>query len=137
MSSEFGKGFIYNLILFAKHFERLQKQLETYQDMRGKMSNEEKANGRLFTDGRAIEMWFNGAADHLFELKIPKSLKGTNIGKLAEKLQNRGLSFRLMSFNGRQLTTEDFHDFFKDLERLTRMIDREVFKLRPVKADFN
>jgi hypothetical protein len=108
-TSEFGKGFIYNLILFAKHFERKTIHEDEY------------------------GLWFNGAGDHFYELEIPESLRETEIGKLALDLQKRALNFRLT----RPVTREKFDLFFEDLEILCRNIDKEVFKIDSVKADWN
>ena len=70
MKSEFGKGFVYNLILFASHFEREIFKVQNKKDFR---------------------IWFNGASDHLYELEIPKQFKNTEIGKKAKELQDLSL----------------------------------------------
>ena len=56
MRSEFGKGFSYCIGLFLMHAER-------------------------YGDENDYRLWFNGAADHLYDLIIPD--------KLSKKLQNR------------------------------------------------
>ena len=108
-TSEFGKGFIYNLILFAKHFERKILPEDEY------------------------GLWFNGAGDHFYDFEIPESLKETEIGKLALDLRERALNFRLR----RPVTEKNFNLFFEDLETLCRNIDKEVFKIDSIKADWN
>jgi hypothetical protein len=55
--SEYGTGFIYNLVLFVKHHDRLKELLSTYQ--------------KIGFNDDAYEMWFNGAGDHFFGLKVP------------------------------------------------------------------
>lgn len=52
--SEFGKGYAYCLGLFLAHAERMKAY---------------KGNSSMGPD-----MWFYGAADHLFELEIPAAL---------------------------------------------------------------
>ncbi len=106
--SEFGKGFIYNIVLFAKHFER-----ERY--------------------GEDYGLWFNGAGDHFFDFEIPESLTDTEIGKLALDLQKRALNFRLY----RPVAKKEFDLFFEDLEKLCRNIDKEVFKVDSIEARWN
>jgi hypothetical protein len=59
MESQFGRGFVTNLVLIAKHFG---------------LSPE--------------EAWF-GVSDHLNELIVPKQYKGTPIEDLTTKLRKR------------------------------------------------
>jgi len=69
--SEFGKGFIYCIGLFLMHAERTEPFLnENY------------------------GIWFNAAADHLFELQIPKNLP-TEFKTKIEMWQNQAIKFRL------------------------------------------
>ena len=83
--SEFGRGFVYNLILFAKHWAWAESRwLTPYRKLR-------KKNPKLFSDESALELWFNGASDHFYELEIPSQWKKKKIGKLAKWLQDRCL----------------------------------------------
>ena len=88
--SEFGKGFIYSLINFAKHFDRAYADMETYQRMRESSKN--KASKELFTPERALSVWINGASDHLYELEYPNNLP-KNIKNKIEKLQNKAFDY--------------------------------------------
>jgi hypothetical protein len=65
-TSEFGKGFIYNLILFSMHWWRHFESIETY-----------KRIGE--TEEYGLERWFNGASDHLYELEIPEQFKNKKV----------------------------------------------------------
>lgn len=105
--SEFGKGFVYCLFLLAKHAAR-----EIYKEDYG--------------------MWFNGAADHLFDMKIPKQFKKTKIGELAKWLRDTGLDYRL----NREVTEEQFKEFGKRCEELMILIDKEL-GVKPTKAEWN
>lgn len=58
--SEFGKGCVYCLLLFASHFGNDQ-----WNEIMTRKSNEQYLT-------RKIRAWANGASDHLFELEIPK-----------------------------------------------------------------
>lgn len=100
-TSEFGKGFIYNLILFAKHFER------------------EECEG--IKDTFATGLWFNGAGDHLFELEIPEQWKNKEIGKKAIELQDFVIKRRLEN-----PPKEDKKMAIKLTEELGLLIDREL-----------
>jgi len=105
--SEYGKGFIYNLILFAKHWA---------------------------IESISFSYWFNGAGDHFFEFEIPEQFKKKKIGKLAEKLQNKVLLFRTHPY--REPTERDFRKVFEMLEELAMLIDEEL-GIKPVKAEWN
>lgn len=122
-TSEFGKGFVYNLVLFAKHYEKFRKCME---------SNDLNAKERpdLWKKGHD-DMWFNGAGDHFIELEVPEQFKGTEIGKLALELQDEAIERRLAA-----TTKEEFLNFFKRLEHLCRLID-EALGIEPVEASWN
>ena len=68
--SEFGKGFTYCIGLFLAHVER-----ETNND--------------------EYQLWFNGAADHLFELEIPESFV---LKDECEKWKHSCLTWRLEKY---------------------------------------
>ena len=59
MKSEFGRGFVVNLVLLAKHF------------------------------GLPPEKAFYGASDHLDDLIVPEQFKGTEIEELIERLRKQ------------------------------------------------
>lgn len=69
--SEFGTGFSYNLGLFLCHDERRDRYKKA-----GMMS---------------ASSWFNGAADHLFDIKIPENFSDK---ELAEKFVSSSLSWK-------------------------------------------
>lgn len=117
-TSEFGRGFVYNLILFAKHFERAESYLKNYKELSQKLPKDKN----IFTDDYALSLWFNGAADHLYELEIPPQFKNKKIGKLAKWLQDNGIKWRWAE----NPTQKDFKETFEKLEELARLIDREL-----------
>src|SRR3990167_1563569 len=108
-TSEFGKGFIYNLMLFTKHFQNRHD----YNDQHDKQ-------------------WLYGAADHLFEMDVPERFKGTEIEKLATKLRTKVLERRL-ELNSPK---EEMLDLFEDIENPCLLIDKEL-GAEPVKATWN
>ena len=115
-TSEFGKGFIYNLVLFSMHFFQWQ---ETFQK-----------EGGQFED---FSMWFNGASDHFYEFEIPEKFKDTEIGELAEWLKKWPLYWG----HGFQekATKKDFADTFDKVKRLAFLLDKEL-GFEPVKAQW-
>ena len=114
MKSDFGKGFVYNLILFASHFER------SICDIRGE---------------KDYSIWFNGASDHLYELEIPKKWDNTNIGKTAKRLQKIALEIghgeRMIDKN----TEEEFDECVKLTKKMGLLIDKEL-GIRPIKGNW-
>lgn len=125
-TSEFGKGFVYNLILFSKHIGRIEHSLQMYRQMREK-------NAILFRDEDALSMWFNGASDHFYELVVPKQLKKTEIGKLADWITERSLHFGHGSKD--KPTIEETRAIVDAVERLAILIDKEL-GVKPVEAEY-
>lgn len=144
-TSEFGKGFAYSLVLFAKHFENdmavKARKLDHY------ISNPEKAQIDPDTEiaiqiwgkdakavSRLIELWANGATDHLYELEIPPEWRRKKIGKLVKKLKDKGLAVG-HGFTGNVWTIKDFYE----LQTLTMEIAFELDKLlgvKPIEAEW-
>lgn len=122
-TSEYGKGFIYNLVLFAKHYEAFIQSMKINDETA-------KENPYLWEIGKDGS-WFNAAGDHFFELEIPKQFKKTELGKLAKELQEEAIERRL----GRT-TLEEFNSFFERLEKLCRLIDKEL-GVKSVEAEWN
>lgn len=123
-TSEFGSGFIYNLLLFAKHFERYHENLK---------NNNERAKERpdLWQHDKE-DMWFNGAGDHFFELNVPPRYEGTEIERLALELQKEALERRI----GKTTTPDEFAAFHEKLENLCRLIDVDL-GAKSIKAEWN
>jgi len=126
ITSEFGKGFIYNLILFSKHWWRTFENIKAYKEVFKKETPEEE-------EQMAMDMWFNGASDHFYELEIPSQFKRKKIGKLAKWLQDRCL-YLGHGFKEKG-TKKDFEEVFEKLEELARLIDKEL-GIKDIKANF-
>lgn len=120
--SEFGKGLIYNLILFSMHFAndqaKLIRQLEflrnqTPEDIKLIMSPDPPPNKDYGNDLKhaifywkeilpmhktpedliadQINLWANGASDHLYEIQVPEIMKDTKLEKKILELKELGL----------------------------------------------
>jgi hypothetical protein len=116
-TSEFGKGFVYNLILFAKHFEN-------------SMAAKNETLGR-----ETYDLWFNGASDHLYELEIPKQWEDHEIGKKAKELQDLALD---IGHGSRMMQIIDKSEFTKVVEltkEIALLIDKEL-GVEPIKGQF-
>lgn len=113
--SEFGQGFTYNFFLFAKHWWKCSEEIRVWEKMRVE-------DPGLFSEKDAVSFWFNGAADHFYDLEIPEQWRNHKIGRLTKRLQNKGLRWRMEELGDKK----DFDKFFEDCERLMRMVDKEL-----------
>jgi len=122
-TSEFGEGFIYNIMLFSKHWWRHFESLKHNDEMA-------ESNPDLWDKGN-LDLWFNAAGDHFYDFKIPEQFKRTKIGKLAKELQEEAIERRF-----KNTTIKEFEAFFEKLEELCILIDKKL-GLEDVKAEFN
>lgn len=123
MESEFGAGFVYTMILFAKHWGKIFHDVEVYKTS-------------LQDEQMAYDMWFNGAADHVYEMTIPDAIAGSEFGMLAEEFIKFVRSKRLPMSQEERATKEDFNKAFVMLESLAMKLD-EHLGMKPVKAQWN
>lgn len=116
-TSEFGTGCVYNLVLFAKHYERLTSDLERYKDKKEP----------YWSEGKLIHQWFNGASDHLYDLCIPQGWEKKKVGKLLRELQSSALDIG----HGKGLledytTKKEFDKIMRLVDEIAMLIDREL-----------
>ena len=104
--SDFGKGLTYCLGLFLCHDERKIKE------------------------GESAMIWFNGAADHLYDLEIPDSLPN-NLPSRLEDFKNSCLKWRLTD-----PTLEDKNWAIKTAKMFLLEIDRH-FKIKAEEAEWS
>lgn len=114
--TKFGKGFIYNLILFAKHFE---KSMSNYSSDKGKDYN----------------LWFNGASDHLIELEIPERWIDTEIGKKAKELKNLALEIGHGTRMLEKIGKSEFDKVVELTKEIAFLIDKEL-GVEPIRGQF-
>lgn len=89
--SDFGRGFVVNLMLLSRHF------------------------------GLPPERAFYGAADHLTELTVPESLRGTEVDELIESLRKK-----VIWHQPGMMDKEDVADIRRLLNRIGIAIDRHL-----------
>lgn len=81
--SDFGRGYAVCLLQFVFHEPRLAENIALYAMMRAKESS-------LFTESSAVEIWANGASDHLYDLvtgaRVPKAQRIAAQGVAASAL---------------------------------------------------
>lgn len=106
--SEFGKGFVYNMILFAKHWGTLEGDIASY----SKVGLDAK---------RAVALWFYGASDHIQGFTSPENL---NSGLLED---TKAWAEHVWSHRmEHEVTEKEFDAVFEDLERIARAIDETL-----------
>lgn len=81
-----------------------------------------------------IEMWANGASDHLYELEIPEHLEKKKIGQLARKLQSKALEIG-HGFRGKTYKYKDFVWMQQTALEIMLLLDKEL-GLKPEKGEY-
>ena len=120
-TSEYGKGFVYNLILFAKHW-MMKSDKKEYWEKQG-------------TPNKFYQLWFDGSSDHLYDIQIPKIFKGTEIEIMVKELKNTALEIGhgiSLKNNG---TEKDFKRVFELTEKIALEVDK-YFEVDSIKADY-
>lgn len=164
-SSDFGKGFVYSLILFTHHFDN-----DMASSLRNKafvMSKTEDERRKILCDNPEsshnygwnkevkwwyekivpirgsvektlssdIEVWANGASDHLYELEIPNSMKGTKIDKLASQIRDVGLKMGHGFDHEIIWTINHFNELWLKVKKIGILVDKEL-GLKPIKGQW-
>jgi hypothetical protein len=110
--SEFGKGLVICLVKFAEHSWRLHSDMELHKQIGMSVSE-------------AIEMHFNGASDHLYEIEVPEKWKGTEIDKKVKELQDMGLKIG-HGFTHTKWTEKDAEKLYQLCREIALLIDKEL-----------
>jgi len=127
MSSEFGKGLSYCLGLFLAHTERYKYDVIAYEEMASK-------TGSDYMKNHAVGLWFNGAADHLFELQCEEAPTVYLASRLA-RLQSKCLGWRCAMSDEDEPTEKDFRWAIQEAKDLLRLIDK-ANGVKVVKGDW-
>lgn len=157
--SEFGRGLVICLVKFAEHFENDMARIIGhanffYSELKGDRKELEKYGVDIRRDvkyfervylraefgerarsvehelSRLIELWANGASDHLYEIEVPKGMTKSRLGRLVGRLQSKGLRMG-HGFTGKIHTYTDF----VELRELTRRIALELDQQLGLKPD--
>ncbi len=116
--SEFGKGLVICLVKFSEHRWQWQEQKKLYEEMR-------QNHPVHFPEAKAIEMHFNGASDHLYEIEVPPKWRRKNLGKKVKELQDFGLSMG-HGFSGKEWTETDVEKAYDLCQEIALLIDKEL-----------
>ena len=142
--SEFGSGLVVCLAKFSEHlhFEgRLQRIDAVERWIKNGLKNEitskreyvesfkrcelpiYKSVDKAFS--HLIEMWANGATDHLYDLRAPKAWGNNSIAKNIKKLKDLGLAMG-HGFSERIWTTDDIVELRKLTEKICVAVDKKI-----------
>ena len=116
--SEFGKGLVICLVKFAEHRRQWYEQKKLNEDMRKKYPG-------LFSESDAVEMHFNGASDHLYEIEVPEKWKESELGRKVKELQDFGLEIG-HGFTEKNWTEDDVTKAYTLCQEIALLIDEEL-----------
>ena len=121
-TSEFGKGLCYCLALFLCHSERefWTRDFIKKDDIRNIINR--------------VDMWFNGASDHLYELEIPDKLPLDLKKRLAE-LCHKAIHWGHGFDENDKPTEEDKIWAIQEAKDLIRLVDKH-FGVKTQKGDW-
>lgn len=117
--SEFGKGYAYCLGLFLAHEMRIHEYIK---------ANEQA--GKTIMDA---SIWFNGAADHLFELTAPPQFSDAD-KRQVDGFRDRCIAYRLC-MNGEKCTYEDARAACREAKAMLLEWDR-INGIPAIKGDW-
>lgn len=147
--SEFGRGMAICLVKFAEHFENgMAQQIGNvrffYDGLKGDMKKLEKHGADVQRDvkffdrvylaatgsvekglSHLMELWANGASDHLYNIEIPTRMMKSRLGKLVGKLQSKGLRMG-HGFTGEIYTYADFRELQELTEKAALELDKNI-----------
>ena len=162
--SEFGKGLIYPLVLFAMHMDMAVKMIEEYKRIRAECEKPDFVKGvvnlkykgkkvrtmpgefyiakskqpipsNLFTEGRALSMWMNGASDHLYDIVIPKKLPAS-LAKRVIKLREKALYWGHGGGMMKDMPLKEYQAIRAETEEIAYLLDRWL-GIQAIKAEWN
>ena len=116
--SEFGKGLVICLVKFAEHRWRWLEQKRTWEKLRQKHPD-------MFNEADAVESHFNGASDHLYEIKVPPEWQRTKLGRVVKELQAFGLEMG-HSFAHKPWTESDVDKAYIMCQEIALLIDKKL-----------
>jgi hypothetical protein len=164
--SEFGKGFIYNLVLFVHHIDNLLSQrisncafvMKQTEERKEKILSEfpEKKYEYGFNKevkwwyekivpiwdspekalSQEIQLWASGASDHLYEMEIPPQFKRKKLGKLAGWLQDFGLEMGHGIIGNDRIYTADDYQKIWETVKEIVLLIDKELGVKPIKGEW-
>ena len=126
--SEFGKGLVICLVKFAEHIERddiMKISHEIFDETSKRMCEQVYKGDKAKYISHTIEMWANGASDHLYKIEVPKGKEWNEIRKLVKELQQKGLEIR-HGFTNKIWTAKDACELQNLTRKIAILIDKKL-----------
>lgn len=114
--SEFGKGLVICLVKFAEHAEKWLQDREMYKNLH---------EPAFLNESLAVELFFNGASDHLYDIQVPEKWQGTAIERKVKELQDFALAIG-HGFTGQQWSEKDVITAYDLCRKIALLIDKEL-----------
>ena len=143
--SEFGKGLVVNLVKCAEHLDfgnrHLRRVFAVDRWIKGGMKDELTSDSvdiehfkrvelkvrgepkRALSD--VIELWANGATDHLYDMKVPPSWKNKYVARQIRKLRDFGLTMG-HGFTDTVWTVDDITKLRTLVRKISLKVDKEL-----------
>ena len=130
--SDFGKGLVACLILFAQHIGKLEEMwwiVADYEENK-RLPEEWEMSLEIWKTfdnllSSRIVTWANGATDHLYEIEVPKGKEWSAIRKKIKELQDVGIQMG-HGFTGQIYTLEDVDKLIKLANGIAIDIDKKI-----------
>ena len=158
--SSFGKGLVYNLVLFSEHFGKIREiyNIDFVYNHKDKdkilVDNPSPKYNYGFNKevkwwfdqimpiwgsyekalSQKIRTWANGATDHLYEIQGPKKWERKKIVKLIRKLQNKGLEIG-HGYTEKIWTIEDLTELMNLTKEIAFLIDEQL-GVNPIRGEW-
>lgn len=120
--SEFGKGLCYSLGLFLAHAEKLKENIRISENIRKIYPSLLDTEGAKLGEEKAVELWFDGASDHLYELQIDAG-PTKEINERLKILKDKCLTWKLPIEPTESPKKEDAYWAIQEAKDLLRLID--------------
>ncbi|MCK9370438.1 hypothetical protein M0R04_11060 [Candidatus Dojkabacteria bacterium] len=126
--SDFGKGLVICLVKFAEHFERD----DIFRLLNGDLNEQQKVickdvynNDKEKYISHSIELWANGASDHLYQIEVPKGKEWNEIRALVKELHHKGLEIG-HGFTNKTWTYKDLSELVRLTHNIALLIDKKL-----------
>ena len=138
--SDFGRGLVICLVKFAEHFENhLTRDIyQTSQYISEPPDQRDLSTKPTFLDpyikiykteenvlSHLIQMWANGATDHLYDITVPKKWQETELGTKIRLLQKLGLEIG-HGFTGKTYRIEHLNRLHQLTREIALLIDQSI-----------
>lgn len=121
--SEFGKGMVYPLVLFAMHMDRAIQKMSEYNKIEENAKSKCGMETGLFSKGRALTLWMNGASDHLYEMGTCEGITNS-LGERIIKLRKRCLEWGHGRVMLQDMSVSEYTSIREEVLKIAFLLDK-------------